>query len=80
MNNNRSNYAVVNGFDMAHLLGVALPRPPAPILRRMEERDGEAPLWAREAPEPPPAPARGGAAKPPETPVVAQSGQLSLDV
>ena len=33
MNNNRSNYAVVNGFDMAHLLGVRLPRPPAPILR-----------------------------------------------
>ena len=35
MNNNRSNYAVVNGFDMAHLLGVPLPRPPEPILRRM---------------------------------------------
>src|ERR1019366_9173503 len=39
MNNNRSNYAVVNGFDMAHLLGVRTPRPPAPILRRMEARD-----------------------------------------
>ena len=36
MNNNRSNYAVVNGFDMAHLLGVRLPPPPEPILRRME--------------------------------------------
>ena len=51
MNNNRSNYAVVNGFDMAHLLGVPLPRPPEPILRRMGERDGEVPRWAREAAE-----------------------------
>ena len=34
---------MVNGFDMAHLLGVDLPRPPGPILQRMEERDGGIP-------------------------------------
>jgi uncharacterized protein YecE (DUF72 family) len=53
MNNNRSNYAVVNGFDMAHLLDVGLPRPPEPILRRMAERDGHIPDWARASPPPP---------------------------
>ena len=79
MNNNRSNYAVVNGFDMAHLLGVRLPRPPEPILRRMEQRDGAVPDWAREAPEPP-APPPPEAPKPPAASAVAQSGQLSLDV
>jgi len=85
MNNNRSNYAVVNGFDMAHLLGVRLPRPPAPVLRRMAERDGAVPPWARDAPEPETAPqatpdARPAAPERPDGPVVAQSGQLSLDV
>jgi hypothetical protein len=79
MNNNRSNYAVVNGFDMSHLLGLALPRPPEPVLRRMRERDGEVPGWALDAAEPPPldgeTPARRGPG-----PVVPQSGQLSLDV
>ncbi|HYA00064.1 MAG TPA: DUF72 domain-containing protein [Candidatus Binatia bacterium] len=55
MNNNRSNYAVVNGFDMAHLLEIGMPRPPEPVLRRMAERDGKAPTWALRAPEPPPA-------------------------
>ena len=80
MNNNRSNYAVVNGFDMAHLLGVDLPRPPAPILQRMEERDGEAPEWARRAAEPPPRSVTAGSPRSPAEPVVAQSGQLSLDV
>ena len=80
MNNNRSNYAVVNGFDMAHLLGVPLPRPPEPILRRMGERDGEVPRWAREAAEPPTPPPPGEPPEPPVNPVVAQSGQLSLDV
>jgi len=80
MNNNRSNYAVVNGFDIAHLLGVPLPRPPAPILRRMGERDGEVPIWALDAPEPPTQPAPEGPADSESGPVVAQSGQLSLDV
>ena len=80
MNNNRSNYAVVNGFDMAHLLGVRLPRPPEPILRRMAQRDGEVPGWARGAPEPPPPPSPEGPPKPPAGPLVAQSEQLPLDV
>jgi len=80
MNNNRSNYAVVNGFDMAHLLGVDLPRPPGPILQRMEDRDGEVPGWARAAPEPPAPVAVEGSPRSPAGPVVAQSGQLSLDV
>jgi chloramphenicol 3-O-phosphotransferase len=77
MNNNRSNYAVVNGFDMAHLLGVHTPRPPEPILRRMGERDGHLPGWVREAAEPP-ALERPGQRVP--DPVVAQSEQLHLDV
>ena len=80
MNNNRSNYAVVNGFDMAHLLGVDLPRPPGPILQRMEDRDGEVPGGARAAPEPPAPVAVEGSPRSPAGPVVAQSGQLSLDV
>ena len=91
MNNNRSNYAVVNGFDMAHLLGLGTPRPPEPILRRMEERDGNLPSWVREAADPPSPPLPGtGEAPSPSTPVagpqrasapvVAQSEQLHLDV
>jgi len=47
MNNNRSNYAVVNAFDMAHLLDIGLPRPPLPIIDRIRERDGEEPGWVR---------------------------------
>ena len=57
MNNNRSNYAVVNAFDMATLLGRPLPRPPDPILRVMRRRDGSDPAWldrAPERPDPPP--------------------------
>ncbi|MFN2451559.1 MAG: DUF72 domain-containing protein [Candidatus Dormibacteria bacterium] len=42
MNNNRDNYAVVNAFDMARLLDVALPEPPPPIAERMRERDAGA--------------------------------------
>jgi hypothetical protein len=53
MNNNRDNYAVVNAFDMAALLGLRLPRPPDPILETMLERDGRTPEWVRDAPEPP---------------------------
>jgi hypothetical protein len=80
MNNNRSNYAVVNGFDMAHLLGVRTPRPPAPILRRMEARDGDLPGWVREAAEPPAPSALEGSRQWAPDPVVAQSEQLHLDV
>lgn len=64
LNNNRSNYAVVNAFDMAALLDLDPRRPPAPILERMAERDGTLPAWVGRAPEPPPweapaEPARG---------------------
>lgn len=52
-NNNRSNYAVVNAFDMAAMLGPLPPRPPAPIIEVMERRDGHVPEWLREAEEPP---------------------------
>jgi len=71
---------VVNGFDMAHLLGVRMPRPPGPILRRMEERDGAIPGWVRDVGEPPAAPALEGARQGAAGPVVAQSEQLHLDV
>jgi uncharacterized protein YecE (DUF72 family) len=53
MNNNRSNYAVVNAFDMGALLGLRLPKPPPPILETMRQRDGRIPDWVRNAPEPP---------------------------
>jgi uncharacterized protein YecE (DUF72 family) len=78
MNNNRSNYAVVNAFDMAHLLEIGLPRPPEPILRRMAERDGRAPSWATQATEPPPLPAGDGRG-PAGTAPVAQSAELPFD-
>ncbi|HEV7678413.1 MAG TPA: DUF72 domain-containing protein [Candidatus Dormibacteraeota bacterium] len=50
MNNNRSNYAVVNAFDMGDLLGIRLPRPPDPVLEVMRERDGRIPDWVVDAP------------------------------
>ena len=53
LNNNRSNYAVVNAFDFGALLDVPLPRPPAPIIERMVERDGSVPEWVDDAPPPP---------------------------
>jgi uncharacterized protein YecE (DUF72 family) len=49
MNNNRSNYAVVNAFDMAALLSLPLPRPPGPILETLERRDGQLPAWVTQA-------------------------------
>lgn len=52
MNNNRSNYAVVNAFDIAALLGRPLPRPPEPVLEVMRERDGREPSWVN-ATQPP---------------------------
>src|SRR5438132_5717897 len=52
LNNNRSNYAVVNAFDVAALLRLPLPRPPEPVLATLRERDGEVPPWAADAPPP----------------------------
>jgi uncharacterized protein YecE (DUF72 family) len=52
-NNNRGNYAVVNAFDMAAMLGPLPPRPPAPIIEAMWRRDGHEPGWVRETQEPP---------------------------
>ncbi|MFN2582794.1 MAG: DUF72 domain-containing protein [Candidatus Dormibacteria bacterium] len=53
MNNNRSNYAVVNAFDIAALLDAPLPRPPEPIVETIHERDGRDPEWVDAAPSPP---------------------------
>jgi hypothetical protein len=50
LNNNRSNYAVVNAFDFGALLGRRLPRPPQPILDTLAERDGVVPPWVASAP------------------------------
>jgi len=49
MNNNRSNYAVVNAFDIAALLGARLPQPPSGILESLIRRDGALPEWATDA-------------------------------
>jgi hypothetical protein len=56
MNNNRSNYAVVNAFDIADLLGRRLARPPDGVMRTLRARDGRVPEWATEAAEAPPGP------------------------
>jgi len=61
LNNNRSNYAVVNAFEMAALLDAPLPRPPEPVLATLRERDGHEPEWVARA-EPPPEPASPAAA------------------
>lgn len=53
MNNNRSNYAVVNAFDLAAMLGPPPARPPEPILDVMRRRDGHDPEWLERAPAPP---------------------------
>jgi uncharacterized protein YecE (DUF72 family) len=52
LNNNRSNYAVVNAFDFGALLDVPLPRPPDPIVERIVERDGSVPGWVLAAAAP----------------------------
>jgi len=52
LNNNRSNYAVVNAFDMAALLDIPLPRPPLGVIETLRERDGELPEWVEKAPPP----------------------------
>jgi uncharacterized protein YecE (DUF72 family) len=51
MNNNRANYAVVNAFDLAAILGISLPPPPPPVLETLRERDGRLPEWAASAAE-----------------------------
>lgn len=53
LNNNRSNYAVANAFDMAALLGIPLPRPPHGVVETLRERDGAVPAWVASAAEPP---------------------------
>lgn len=73
-NNNRSNYAVVNAFDLAAMLDEPLPRPPQPIIDVMRTRDGRDPGWVGAAPEPPPA----GPAPPPGEPEADRQLRLSL--
>ncbi|MBV9101454.1 MAG: DUF72 domain-containing protein [Candidatus Dormibacteraeota bacterium] len=53
LNNNASNYAVVNAFDMAQLLGLSPRKPPRQVRETMRERDGRVPAWVESAPEPP---------------------------
>jgi uncharacterized protein YecE (DUF72 family) len=53
LNNNRGNYAVVNAFDFGALLGQRLPRPPAPIIETIAQRDGAVPDWVAAAPDAP---------------------------
>jgi len=72
LNNNRSNYAVVNAFDMAALLGLPMPPPPEPIRRTMEEREQGGHRRAARQPT-------GGPAVDPDPPA-AGPGQLELDV
>jgi uncharacterized protein YecE (DUF72 family) len=74
LNNNRGNYAVVNAFDLAALLGSPLPRPPAPVLETLLERDGRLPGWVEEA-SPVLEPAAAGDAQGAATP---RSPQLDL--
>ena len=49
LNNNRSNYAVVNAFDFGAMLGLGLPRPPEPVIETLRERDGRVPDWVEAA-------------------------------
>ena len=50
LNNNRSNYAVVNAFDFGALLGLGLPRPPEPVIETLRQRDGHVPAWVDASP------------------------------
>ena len=47
LNNNKSNYAVVNAFDFGAMLGLGLPRPPEPVIETLRERDGHRPRLGR---------------------------------
>lgn len=49
LNNNRSNYAVVNAFDLTAMLGSPPPRPPDQILAVTRRRDGRDPEWLERA-------------------------------
>lgn len=53
LNNNRSNYAVVNAFEFGALLGLGLPRPPEPVIETLRRRDGHVPAWVDASPPPP---------------------------
>ncbi len=53
LNNNRSNYGVVNAFDFGALLDRHLPQPPQPVIERIVERDGVVPAWLHSAAPPP---------------------------
>ena len=76
MNNNQSNYAVVNAFDFAALLGLRLPRPPEPVVETIRRRDGAIPSWVEESlPIPAPTSGRGGEEGDPES-----GDQLSLSL
>jgi len=72
LNNNRSDYAVVNAFDLAALLGVPLPPPPEPIRRTMREREQGGHRRAARQPT-------GGPGVDPDPPA-AGPGRLELDV
>ncbi|MHB8718936.1 MAG: DUF72 domain-containing protein [Candidatus Dormibacteria bacterium] len=76
LNNNRSNYAVVNAFDVAALLDLSPPRPPQVVLERMVERDGAVPAWVGVAPEPPPWPVMPSAGR--SRPETSLQGSLDL--
>ncbi len=54
LNNNRSNYAVVNAFEFGALLGLGLPRPPEPVIETLRRRDGHVPPWVDASPPPSP--------------------------
>jgi hypothetical protein len=61
LNNNNSNYAVVNAFDFGALLGLRLPRPPGPVIETLRQRDGAIPDWVEtSAPIASPPPEQGG--------------------
>jgi hypothetical protein len=76
LNNNRSNYAVVNAFDFGAMLGLGLPRPPEPVIQTLRERDGRVPEWVETA-----APVLPPEAEPAEEEVQPESGsQLTLSL
>ena len=76
LNNNRSNYAVVNAFDFGAMLGLGLPRPPEPVIETLRARDGRVPEWVETStPVPVLSPAAG------ERPSERESGsQLTLSL